>query len=77
MAGSGMVRRGEVGHGKARSGRARNWQQSVEDWQQSFSECYGEAGLVRSGEAWRGMARANAADRGLATVSLPMQQCIK
>ena len=24
MAGSGMVRRGEVGHGKARSGRARH-----------------------------------------------------
>ena len=42
-------------------------------------ECSGMVGMgsVWRGEARRGKARANVADRGLATVSLPMQQCIK
>ena len=71
----GLARHGVAKRGLAGSGR----ELATVDWVfiEYLFECYGEAGLVRSGEAWHGKARANVADRGLATVSLPMQQCIK
>ena len=40
--------------GQAWWGEAWSWKQSVEDWQQSFSECYGEARLDPQGRGKAG-----------------------
>ena len=49
-----VLRHGLLSRGWARRGAALYWKQSVEDWQQSFSECYGEARLDPQGRGKAG-----------------------
>jgi hypothetical protein len=66
VARSGSAKRAMARCGWVRCGGAWSWKQSVEDWQQSFSECYGDVrrgreriameglGAVWHGSEWRG-----------------------